>query len=490
MESDSDSNIELEPWNSEAKLSAASTSLSRIRQSVYFLPLTIGLSGLQAVFALVFSNGSAYLSSLEIDGPVLSLVWSVGPICGLILQPCFGILSDRCQSSWGRRKPFIFFGALGSVASLLSLASAEVLGNGIARMISPSQLPDIEERNTLPAILAIISIVTLNISVQALQCGLRAIIVDTVRPRQQQTANAWAGVLVSLTNVLCYGLSFSNLRRGLGSEISSQFAILCVITSAILAITVAVTCLTVREDRDGTILEIYTRDDGRRNFIKSTLFDLCAGFSRLAPGIHKASDVSRTNSEDHPHTESQFSASQIGSLGLLIFSSISLVTGVAVPHFTAHGSAVSARNSRDDREHAIRRLWAASQLLFATSMLLTYLVTSVGQAFFLVGLSGISWAVTIWAPHAIIGAYASTGMSLTRAERLLAVAEDSFEIRSGIIVGLHNAAVSAPQIVSAVCCSFLFWALDGVSADIIGWAFRMAAISAFAAAWLIANSED
>ncbi|KAG6108526.1 hypothetical protein E4U31_007659 [Claviceps sp. LM219 group G6] len=455
MESDSDSNIELEPWNSEAKLGAASTSLSRIRRNVYFLPLNVGLSGLQAVFALIFSNGSAYLSSLGIDGPVLSLVWSVGPICGLILQPCFGILSDRCQSSWGRRKPFIFFGALGSVASLLSLASAEVLGNGIARMISPSQRPDIEERNTLPAILAIISIVTLNISVQALQCGLRAVIVDTVRPHQQQTANAWAGVLVSLTNVLCYGLSFSNLRRGLGSEISSQFAILCVITSAILAITVAVTCLTVREDRDD-----------------------------------KASDVSRTNSEDHPHTESQFSASQIGSLGLLIFSSISLVTGVAVPHFTAHGSAVSARNSRDDREHAIRRLWAASQLLFATAMLLTYLVTSVGQAFFLVGLSGISWAVTIWAPHAIIGAYASAGMSLTRAERRLAVADDSFEMRSGIIVGLHNAAVSAPQIVSAVCCSFLFWVLDGVSGDIIGWTFRMAAISAFAAAWLIANSED
>ncbi|KAG6059237.1 hypothetical protein E4U33_007146 [Claviceps sp. LM78 group G4] len=481
MESGSDSEIELEPWNSGAKPSTASISLSRIRRSIYFLPLTIGLSGLQAVFALIFSNGSAYLSSLGIDGPVLSLVWSVGPICGLILQPCFGILSDRCQSLWGRRKPFIFFGALGSVVSLLSLASAEFLGNGITRMLLPSGRPEIEEKNALPAILALIFIVTLNVFVQALQCGLRAIIVDTVRPHQQQTANAWVGVLVSLTNVLCYGLSFSNLRRGLGSESSSQFAVLCVITSVLLATTVAVTCLTVREDRDGAVLETYTRDDGRRNLIRSILFDL---------RMDKASDLSRINSGDHPHTESQFSASQIGSLGLLIFSSISLVTGIAVPHFTAHGSAVSARNSRDDREHVIRRLWAASQLLFATAMLLTFLVTSVGQALFLVGLSGISWAVTIWAPHAIIGAYASAGMSLTVAERRLTVAEDSSEIRSGIIVGLHNAAVSAPQIVSAVCCSFLFWVLNGVSGDIIGWAFRMAAISTFAAAWLIESSED
>ncbi|KAG6250797.1 hypothetical protein E4U23_001164 [Claviceps purpurea] len=448
MESGSDSDIELEPWNSEAKLGAASTSLSRIRRSLFFLPLTIGLSGLQAVFALIFSNGSAYLASLGINGPVLSLVWSVGPICGLILQPCFGILSDRCQSSWGRRKPFIFFGALGSVASLLSLASAEFLGNGITLMLLPSQRPHTEKKNALPATLAIIFIVALNVSVQALQCGLRAIIVDTVRPHQQQTANAWAGVLVSLTNVLCYGLSYSNLRRGLGFESSSQFAVLCGITSTLLATTVAVTCLAVREDRDD-----------------------------------KASNFSS-------HPESLFSASQVGSLGLLIFSSISLVTGIAVPYFTAHGSAVSARNSRNNREHIIRRLWAASQLLFATAMLLTLLVTSVVQAFLLVGLSGISWAVTIWAPHAIIGAYASAGMSLTRAERRLAVAEDSFEMRSGIIVGLHNAAVSAPQIVSAVCCSFLFWVLDGVSGDIIGWTFRMAAVSAFAAAWLIANSED
>ncbi|KAG6053778.1 hypothetical protein E4U17_004367 [Claviceps sp. LM77 group G4] len=486
MESGSDSEIELEPWNSGAKPSTASISLSRIRRSIYFLPLTIGLSGLQAVFALIFSNGSAYLSSLGIDGPVLSLVWSVGPICGLILQPCFGILSDRCQSLWGRRKPFIFFGALGSVVSLLSLASAEFLGNGITRMLLPSGRPEIEEKNALPAILALIFIVTLNVFVQALQCGLRAIIVDTVRPHQQQTANAWVGVLVSLTNVLCYGLSFSNLRRGLGSESSSQFAVLCVITSVLLATTVAVTCLTIDTIRSADGL--FKTGAWDPHDAESSILFLDGVVSILI--LYKASDLSRINSGDHPHTESQFSASQIGSLGLLIFSSISLVTGIAVPHFTAHGSAVSARNSRDDREHVIRRLWAASQLLFATAMLLTFLVTSVGQALFLVGLSGISWAVTIWAPHAIIGAYASAGMSLTVAERRLTVAEDSSEIRSGIIVGLHNAAVSAPQIVSAVCCSFLFWVLNGVSGDIIGWAFRMAAISTFAAAWLIESSED
>ncbi|KAG6036922.1 hypothetical protein E4U41_005425 [Claviceps citrina] len=477
MESESDSDVELGPWDSEAKLLPTPT--------------------LQAVFALIFSNGSAYLTSLGVSGPALSFIWSVGPICGLVLQPCFGLLSDRCQSSWGRRKPLIFFGALGATASLLSLASAEPLGNGITRMLMPPRRPYMVERNVLPATLAVFCVMTLNVSVQALQCGLRTLIVDTVPPPQQQTANAWAGILVSLTNVLCYGLSFADLREEVGFlRDSSQFAILCVITSVLLTATVSVTCLTVREERGHDHApELLIRGNGPRGSIRAMVLDLYGSFFRLTPRVRtalKAHYLGNLDKQSHSSqsaygstrgADRQYTASPTGSLGLLIFSLVAVVAGILIPRVTAYRASWTSGSKRNAaEEQALRQTWAASQILFATAMLLTILVSSPWQAHVLMGLSGISWAVSIWAPHAIIGAHIS-------ASGRVGGAAPKCEVRPGIVVGLHNAAVSAPQIVSAACCGLLFWMLDGVSEDVIGWALRVAALSTLAAAWLIGQLD-
>jgi solute carrier family 45 protein 1/2/4 len=128
-----------------------------------------------------------------------------------------------------------------------------------------------------------------------------------------------------------------------------------------------------------------------------------------------------------------------------------------------------------------------SHILFAICMLLTIVVTSFTGIFVLVGLSGISWAITIWAPFAIIGAEISDGL----VENPLL---GRYERRQGIVMGLHNVAIASPQVVAAVGSTIIFWMLDGMDHgpqdSSIGWVLRLSALPALVAAVLTRRVRD
>ncbi|XP_020258698.1 sucrose transport protein SUT1-like [Asparagus officinalis] len=50
--------------------------------------------------------------TLELSHALSSLMLLCGPIAGFIVQPCVGFYSDKCQSRFGRRRPFILVGCL------------------------------------------------------------------------------------------------------------------------------------------------------------------------------------------------------------------------------------------------------------------------------------------------------------------------------------------------------------------------------------------
>jgi solute carrier family 45 protein 1/2/4 len=90
----------------------------------YLALLTISIGGLQIVWSVELSNGSPYLLSLGMSKALLAFVWLAGPLTGVLVQPYIGIRSDRCRISWGKRKPFMIAGTLGTVASSMILAYA------------------------------------------------------------------------------------------------------------------------------------------------------------------------------------------------------------------------------------------------------------------------------------------------------------------------------------------------------------------------------
>ena len=94
------------------------------KSSLYLILLTTCIGGLQIVWSVELSYGSPYLLSLGMSKSLLAFVWLAGPMTGVLVQPYVGIKSDRCRVSWGKRKPFMVAGTLGTVASSMILAYA------------------------------------------------------------------------------------------------------------------------------------------------------------------------------------------------------------------------------------------------------------------------------------------------------------------------------------------------------------------------------
>lgn len=99
----------------------------------YLIFLTLSIGGLQIVWSIELSNGSPYLLSLGMSKALVAFVWLAGPMTGVLVQPYIGIVSDRCRIPWGRRKPFMIAGTLGTVASSLLLAYAKQIVQVIGR---------------------------------------------------------------------------------------------------------------------------------------------------------------------------------------------------------------------------------------------------------------------------------------------------------------------------------------------------------------------
>ncbi len=192
-------------------------------------------------------NTQPYLSSLGLPPYLISLVWLAGPFSGTFVQPCIGVLSDRSQHPWGRRKPFIITGTFATMVCLLALPrAAETIA-----VLSSFLNTHIEGHvaSVVNRLLASAWIWALNISIQPLQVGIRALIVDGCPPSQQMQANSYASCIICLGTVLGYASGFVSLPNTLPWLGNTQFKGLCVVASVALGLTVAVTCLVVKEKR-------------------------------------------------------------------------------------------------------------------------------------------------------------------------------------------------------------------------------------------------
>jgi len=149
----------------------------------------------------------------------------------------------------------------------------------------------------------------------------------------------------------------------------------------------------------------------------------------------------------------------------------------------------------------LRNIWTGALLLFTVLTMTTFFITTVVQATIFIALIGICWSVAMWAPFAIIMELLKD-LSTPSAEnarpshvRTLSVpvasrrgsderqplmrrrsldaydpnAEDvppAARIAGGTILGVHNLAIVAPQLIVAIATSVIFWIVDGdIDAD-------------------------
>lgn len=160
-----------------------------------------------------------------------------------------GVLSDRLRTRWGRRRPFILGGAVLTASTLVLLAWTEQIvrwvgcqggfcgGGGSERGLQ-----------SFIVALAVLWTLVLSITVQPIQSGFRALMVDVPSPDQQSRASAWASRIAGAASIFSFFASSLSLPGLPGLGWLTQFQALACLNVLTLGITVTLTCVFIHEE--------------------------------------------------------------------------------------------------------------------------------------------------------------------------------------------------------------------------------------------------
>ena len=185
-----------------------------------------------------------FLVSLGLSKSFTALVWLAAPLCGSIIQPIVGSISDRTTSRFGRRRPFILAGTFGVVLSMVLLAWTEqIIYQSFYLLGYNTEAPILR---TLVICFAIFWIYTLNVSIQPIQAGIRSLIVERCPLHQQSQACSYASVMTGIGNIFGYLFGYGILAEVRTSNVTS-FQFLCLFASVCLFATTMISCITISE---------------------------------------------------------------------------------------------------------------------------------------------------------------------------------------------------------------------------------------------------
>lgn len=331
-----------------------------------------------------------------------------------------------------------------------------------------------------------------------------------------EAANAMGSRMTGIGNIIGYCFGYINLPRYMWFFGDTQFKILCVIASICLSITVAISIIFIKE-RDPREEGPPLRDKGG---VISFFKGVFSSIKSLPPQTRKVCEVQffawigwfgflfylstwvaelyvepfvEANPDLTPEEIDRLyeKGTRIGTFALLVWASVSLAANIFLPFFIAptydapfvpsagqvtqsiHSqSSSSSYTTRLDRflERlvipwlSLRRAWTISLIMFGLCMFSTLIVPNPTVATIVVGIVGIPWALTIWAPFAIISAEISKRDALRRAQalnvasggRVDPLSRDDNGDQAGVILGIHNVSIAAPQVLATLGSSLIF----------------------------------
>ncbi|HEX2767088.1 MAG TPA: MFS transporter [Candidatus Limnocylindria bacterium] len=147
--------------------------------SIYWLGIQTIWGGLN----IVILPGRADDMSRETAGTLLALIFVVGAIAPILVQPTVGVISDYTMTRWGRRKPYI---VIGSILDLVFLA-------GIATS------------NDIVALIAFYFL--LQVSSNFAQGPFQGYVPDLVPAKQVGTASGLMGLMLTVGTIAGVGIA-------------------------------------------------------------------------------------------------------------------------------------------------------------------------------------------------------------------------------------------------------------------------------------------
>jgi solute carrier family 45 protein 1/2/4 len=476
----------------------------------------------------------------------------LGPLSGAFLQPIFGALSDNCDHPWGKRKPFILCGASCVVLCILALACTEDLtGDHVGKGFRPPVAygVKIEARShLLTQLLAIFWVCAINIAIQPFQSGVRALIVDNCPPEQQVHATAWSTRWNGLGSVFIGLVGFSNTTKWAPFLGKTQFKALGVIATCSIAATVFLVCFFMDDEANIKQKKSFT---SIRDLIMSPIESLRESMDDLPPTTRQvckiqfaawlgwfpilyysstyiyqtckspieiysykdvltiqvviSNHVHLGSREDGPEEIGQSDyrlievARESGSLAVFLFALVAFITSIVLPLLSrqvAEKSIEISTSATTILGMTLPQVWRKSFIILSFSMFLTMFSWTVPVSIGIIAIAGTSWAVTIWIPFALISAEIAQDTQQRIPEtndlegKSAALRRYGGRDQTAAILGLHNMAISVPQIISALFCAFLFRSFEVIGVkDGAAWVFRFAGLAAGYAAYLTRHLE-
>ncbi|KAF7301801.1 ANK-REP-REGION domain-containing protein [Mycena indigotica] len=218
-------------------------------------------------------------------------------------------------------------------------------------------------------------------------------------------------------------------------------------------------------------------------------------------------------------------ATRKGEFAMLIYSIVAVVSGTILPHLANRDRRLMAQQGDDDVDaeltrirgmvrqwkidaarqgkplrlpvmpFLLRNIWTGALLLFTVLTMSTLFIHTVFQATIFISLIGICWSVAMWAPFAIIMELlkdlstpptirpthsrtlsvpvqtrrgSDERQPLLRRRRSFDAYDAEQEevppaarVAGGTILGVHNLAIVAPQLIVAIVTSIIFQTVDG-----------------------------
>ena len=142
--------------------------------------LSFGFFGVQIAYALQSANVSRIFATLGADPHDLSYFWILPPLMGLIVQPIVGSYSDKTWNRFGRRLPYLIFGAAVAVLVMCLLPNAGSFGLTVSSAI----------------IVGLIALMLLDTSINMAMQPFKMLVGDMVNEKQK-------GLAYSIQSFLC-----------------------------------------------------------------------------------------------------------------------------------------------------------------------------------------------------------------------------------------------------------------------------------------------
>ena len=410
--------------------------------TVNFLNFALGFLGLQFAWQMRIILSAPVTENLGADPFIYGLIWLAGPFTGMVVQPLIGALSDKTKSKFGRRRPYLFLGAI--IASI-----ALWLFPNSGNIASALHLPTI-----FGLIIAGIMIWIIDACINIAQGPYRALIPDVVPTEQHALANSYISLAIGLGSVVAAATApVLKLVFNYQMSIPAQF----IMAGLAFSLAMIWTCMTIKErstldtDIENKKEEIGFWQSMKEFFALSPevskicimqfftwigMMCLMIFFTNFAiHTVYGVPDLTKLTTElQAQFLQTQITATNFSSICFAIFNLICFVIAIPI--------GILAGKFGNKRVHIISLLSMVVAYLIMGIFKTSPMLVSAGMA-----LSGIGWASVCALPFAMLSRYIKPGTE-------------------GSVMGLFNIFIAGPQV---FVCTLVAWIINKATIEIGGY---------------------